>query len=98
MLNSGPKIFAQMNCQNNRKPFIFAIQYQILMINFSDFNVIYLFKTSIRVKRNGCVEPLSVLEDIQGQGNLGGLPLLLNPEQRTLKIEPKTDFLKKNRL
>jgi len=43
------------------------------------------------------MEPFSVLEDIQGQSNLWRLPLLLDPEQRTLKVEPKTDFLvKKN--
>ncbi len=58
-------------------------------------NASYLFKTSISIEGDGRVEPFSVFEDIQGQSNLGGLSLLLNTEQRTLKIEPKTDFLKK---
>ena len=39
------------------------------------------------------METFSMLEDVEGQGNLHALPLLLDPVQGSLQVQPERDFL-----
>lgn len=39
------------------------------------------------------MEALAMLENVEGERHFKALPLVLDLEQRTLKVEPETDLL-----
>ena len=45
------------------------------------------------VSEHGVVEPLAMHENVQGEGHLHTLPLLLDLEQSSLQVEPEGDLL-----
>ena len=47
-----------------------------------------LHQPGVTVAVHGGVEPLAMLEDVQGEGHLLTLPLLLDPKQSSLQVEP----------
>lgn len=52
-----------------------------------------LLPTCVGVKRDGGMEALPVLQDIQSQGNFKTFPFVLNLEEGTLQVQPEANLL-----
>ena len=51
--------------------------------------------TGVSVEADGGVEAFAVLQDVQGEQHLGALPLLLDPVQGPLQVQPEADLLQR---
>lgn len=49
--------------------------------------------TSVSIKTDSSMETLAMLENVKREQNLRALPLLLDPVEGPLQIEPETDLL-----